>query len=201
MGTNGLIHEYKCHTVNPSESILRGVKTWGPSIINIHKSCNGNFEMRVGKMIMNLFSACEMTSCEWCWCNLQYSKYITFLSYFNLRPAGNSMIQLGTQNEGICLTFILHVIISLMIKYKPVYVQCPIRKPNKISSWTHSMSSVWIQRMYKTKYTRLGSWFKKCLILCPKWTMSVKSVHRCFLFLTKTLYQDQFMFSNSFSLY
>jgi len=132
MGTNDLIHEYKCHTVNPSESVLRGVQTWGPSIIKTHKSCNGNFEIRVGKMIMILFSACEMSSCEWCWCTLQYSKYIKFLSYLNLRPAGNSMIQLGTQNEGICLTFILRVIISLMIKYKLVYVQMSDKKTKKI---------------------------------------------------------------------
>jgi len=32
------------------------------------------------------------------------------------------------QNEEICLTFISHIIISLMIKYKPVYEQMSDKK-------------------------------------------------------------------------
>ena len=38
------------------------------------------------------------------------------------------MFQLGTQNEGISLTFMLHIIISLMIQYKPVYEQTSVKK-------------------------------------------------------------------------
>jgi len=36
------------------------------------------------------------------------------------------MFQLGTQNEGICLTFILHIIISLMIKLLSRTIPVPL---------------------------------------------------------------------------
>ena len=54
---------------------------------------------------------------------LQYVKCVTFSSYLNWCPAGNSTFQLGAHNKGNCLTFIirlriisiLHIILSLII--------------------------------------------------------------------------------------
>jgi hypothetical protein len=40
-------------------------------------------------------------------CTLQYTKCTKFLSYLNWRTVGNSMFQLGTQNEVNCVTFII----------------------------------------------------------------------------------------------
>ena len=82
--------------------------------------------MKTGKMTVILFSASE-----WCWCVLQYSKYMKFLSYLNLRHAGNTTFQIGTQNKGYYLTFILHIIISQMIKCKPAYEQMSDKKTTR----------------------------------------------------------------------
>jgi hypothetical protein len=70
-------------------------------------------------------------------CVLQYAESIKFRIYLNLRPVGSSTFQLGKQNEGNCLAFIIrhriihilqyalcnmHIILCLVMTYESSWV-------------------------------------------------------------------------------
>jgi hypothetical protein len=52
----------------------------------------------------------------WIVCTLQSAKFRKVLSYLNWQPAGNSTFQLGTQNEGTCLTFAIRLRITSIMQ-------------------------------------------------------------------------------------